>query len=228
MSGVTFILDEATPLLERVGSAAAAKGLALVGGRAVGTLVRDHLVALNADRHRYGRNYYAQAARSVHVRSVPQGAAVGISQIGFRQRLLGGTIRAGQNGSGKKFLTIPAEGVPDAYSETAREHDDLQIARRVNPKTGHLMWCLIRNASTPISIRRRKQKDGSIKTTIKAGAIVGGEVVFWLVRSVTQRADPSVLPSGEAMNTAASDAIKAEFATLDLRRTFGLSEGGDN
>jgi hypothetical protein len=225
MSGMTIIIDEATPLLSRVENAATAKGLALVGGRAVGTLLRDHLVALNSDRHRYGRNYYAQAARSVHVQAVDTGAAVSITQVGFRQRLLGGRITAGSNGSGKIFLTIPAPGVPDAFSETASEHNDLTLGRRVNPKTGHLQWCLIRNASTPISIRHRRQKDGTMKTKILAGDVQGGEVVFWLVHSVNQKADPSVLPSDDKISAAATAAITAELATLALRSAL---KGGNN
>ncbi len=217
MSGVTFVIDQATPLLERVRSAAAAKSLAMVGGRAVGTLLRDHLVALNSDRHRYGRNYYARAARSVTVQLVPTGVAVSVTQIGFRQRLLGGRITAGANGSGKQFLTIPADGVPDAYSETAAEHHDLQIAKRVNPKNGRLMWCLVRNLSTPISIRRRKQKDGTIKTKIDAGAVQGGEVVFWLVHSVNQKPDPSVMPTDAAISSTAMEAITAELTNIGGR-----------
>jgi len=96
--GITITQDDATPLLERLGTAALPSGISLVMARAVGIQVKDHLVALNAERHRFGRNYYAQAARSVTAIGAGGFAIVTVTQIGFRQRLYGGQITAGQNG----------------------------------------------------------------------------------------------------------------------------------
>lgn len=211
MSGVTYRIDEATPLLERLRNAAAAHGLALVGGRAGAQLVRQHLFGLNAERHRYGRNFYAQAARSVHVAKVPQGAAISITQTGFRQRLEGGTIRAKPG----KALTIPED--ESAIGKRAGEFSDLHLAKFVNPRTGELQAALVRNLSTPITIRRRTLKDGLIKTKISALAQRGGEIMFWLVKSVTQRPDPSVLPHKEHIAARVVGAIKARLARLASR-----------
>lgn len=215
MAGAAIVLDEVSPLLQRVRTAAAAAGLALVGARAAGQLVREHLFGLDAQRHKGGRHYYAQAARSVTTSRVPQGAVVSITQTGFRQRLKGGTIKAGQNGSGRKFLTIPEDD--EAIGKRAGEFKDLRLERNViNPRTGALMWALVRNMSTPITMRRRVQKDGSIKTTITPGKVIGraGEVMYWLVRQVTQRADPTVLPHAEQMSGRAIDAIGARLLRL--------------
>ncbi len=211
MAGVTLILDEATPLLERVRSAAAARGLALVGARAGAQLVRDHLFGLNAQRHRFGRNYYAQAARSVHSRAVPQGAAISITQTGFRQRLQGGIIRAKPG----KALTIPE--ADEAHGRRAGEFSDLHLAKYVNPRTGELQAALVRNLSTPISIRRRTLKDGTIKTTISAGAQRGGEIMYWLVKEVDQKPDPTVLPHEEHLAARVTDAIRTRMLRLTHR-----------
>lgn len=214
MSGVAIVLDEVTPLLARVSTAAQAKGLALVGGRAVGQLVRDYLVDLNSDRHRCGRNYYAQAARSVNVSAVPSGAAVSITQIGFRQRLLGGTILPK-----KQFLTIPA--IPEAVGTLASEWTGLKVAFAYDPKLGCLRRALVR--ATPVAQVTLTGKGKLLKKHLNP--VATGEAVFWLVRRAVQNPDPSVLPYAEQMTSRAVDAISAEVQTL-LRR--GASTGGEN
>lgn len=220
MAGATIILDEVTPLLQRVKTAAAAKGLALVGAREVANRVKQHLLFLNDTRHRAGgSNFYAKAARSVFASVVPQGAAVTIGQTGFRQRLFGGTIVAGQNGSGRRFLTIPDPDAPEAFTTRAPEMNDLHLEKRVNPRTDHLQFCLVRNLSTPVSFKRRKGSDGTTTTKIVADKQQGGQVIFWLVRRVTQQADPSVLPPGDAMIASAKYAINDELARLSWRQT---------
>ncbi len=218
MSGVGVVItrDDLSPLLQRVKDAAQIAGLSLVAARAIGILVKDHLVALNAQRHRFGRNYYARAARSVTAKGAGGLALVSVTQIGIRQRLYGGTI-VPKNGG--RFLTIPAN--PAAYGMRAREFSDLKVARVVNPD-GRLQWALVRRASQAISFARRKQKDGSVKVTVRPGELrAGGEVMFWLVRKVTQRADPTVMPSRLEMATAGVAAAERRIMRLGSR-----AEGG--
>jgi hypothetical protein len=221
VSGVGIIIDrdDASPLLARVKDAATAAGLSLVMARAIGIQVKDHLVALNAERHRFGKNYYARAARSVSARAAGGFALVSINQVGIRQRLYGGTIRPG---AGKKFLTIPA--TPEAYGMRAREFQDLKVGRALNPD-GRIQWALIRRASTAISFTRRKRKDGTVKLAVRPGELrAGGEVIFWLVSKVTQRADPSVLPTKQEM---AATGIAAAERRL-MRLTDRANQGGSS
>jgi hypothetical protein len=194
MSGVGItIRDQVRPLLDLMKTEAGKQGLTLVIGRSVANLTRAHLIALNAKRHKNGRNYYAQAARATSYEATPQGAVVSINQVGIRQRLLGGTI---QPKDGKKFLTIPAATA--AYGARAREFNDLDMQLVLN-ESGRLQWALVRRVSQAISFRRRKRKDGSIATRVVPGELRGGEVMYWLVRRVTQQPDPSVLPAPELM-----------------------------
>lgn len=212
MSGVTVLLDEAKPLLDQVGSEATARGIALAGARAVGSLVREHLFGLDGQRHREGgTHFYARAARSVTAGAVPQGAAVTIGQTGFRQRLMGGAIYPR-----KKFLTIPAN--PETYGKRAREFSDLVVRRIMDPEKGFLRWALVRAPQTRIQFVRRKRADGTVGTTVKNLGQVGGEVMFWLVRSVGQAADPTVLPYAEHMTTVALQAMQTRFQRLQDRR----------
>lgn len=117
------VLDEATPLLARLGAAAASPELARAGAEAVAGLVREHLQGLDTQRHRFGHHFYRQAAESVTVVENGRGAVVAIGQVGFRQRLLGGPIEP-HHGT---YLTIPA--APEAYGRRASEFSDLVFAK---------------------------------------------------------------------------------------------------
>jgi hypothetical protein len=183
----------------------------------MGNTIRDHLVGLDSERHKYGRHFYAQASRSITVTTVPQGAAVSITQLGFRQRLYGGPIdpKTGM------YLTIPAS--PDAYGKRAGEFPDLHFAYVMDPETNALRPALVRNQSTPISIRRRKKEDGSVNFHVTPGQLQGGEVMYWLVRHVDQDADPSVLPENSEMTASAVAAMDARFRRLSDRAAQGDS-----
>lgn len=211
MSGIGITIDEVSPLLVRVKTSAAAQGLALVGARAAGSLVRDHLFALDNERHQAGRHYYAQAARSVTTAADPRGATVSITQIGLRQRLRGGPIRPRPGHA----LTIPVEGSA-GMGHRAREFNDLDIGR-VMDDDGRLRWALVRRASTPISYVRRKGKDGTVSVRVRPGAPRMAEPLFWLSRGVNQKPDPSVLPSPQKLSLVAVDAVKLRVERLGNR-----------
>lgn len=215
-TSLSFLLDEVTPLLERVKTFAQAQGIALVAARAVGGLVKDHLYGLDAQRHRYGDHFYRQAGDSVTALADQRGAIVSVTQLGFRLRffgtsgLPGGALRP-KNGT---YLTIPA--APEAYGHRAREFNDLDFAIVENPDTGSLQPALVRRAQTVIKHRRVKTKEG---VTFKATAVMSllPAVMYWLTRSVTQAADPTVLPYSELMQARALEAARARLLRLATR-----------
>lgn len=212
MSGVTIVLDSAGPLLERISNAAQRAGLALVGARAVAILTKDHLVQLDQERHRFGRHYYLQAARSVASVATQAGLAlVSVSQTGIRQRLFGGEIRPK---SPRKYLTLPAQ--PEAHAKRAGEFADLDFAFAMD-ENGSLRPALVQRASTAVTIARRKKKDGTVSFTVKPGELRGGKVMFWLARRVLQRADPSVLPPEPLVRATAVEAIRRRVLRLETR-----------
>ncbi|MBI5693667.1 MAG: hypothetical protein HZC55_26620 [Verrucomicrobia bacterium] len=218
MSGLTIVVDTAGPLLARVRSEAQRAGLALVGARAVAIATKAHLLQLDRERHRYGRHYYGQAARSVNTRAGGAGLAlVTVSQTGIRQRLLGGPITPK---SPRKFLTLPE--APEAFGKRAREFHDLDFQLVLDDR-GALRPALVRRASSAISITRRRRKDGTVSFTVKPGALRGGEVIFWLARRVQQKPDPSVLPAETAMQETALDAIRRRVVRLETRAQGGTA-----
>lgn len=212
--GVVVLRDTATALLRDLRRALRLPGMAAVVGRAERGLFRDHLFALNTQRHKSGgRNYYTQAGRSLRVSTHGPAMTVSINQVGFRQRVEGGPIKPGP---GKRYLTIAFPGMP-GYGKRAAEFDDLEFGHAADPKSGRMRKALIRRPSTALRYRRRKQQDGTLKTYVRPGEVTVREPVFWLVRSVNQKADRSVLPSDRDVLGTAEAAIGKRLARLQTR-----------
>ncbi len=212
--GVIILKDTAGPLVNRLRSAVRLEGMTAVVGRAERGLFRDHLFALNQARHQSGgRNYYTQAARGLRVSTVGTTMTVNINQVGFAQRVHGGTIKPR---GGRKYLTIAFPGMA-GYGKRAAEFDDLEFGGAVDPKSGRMRKALIRRPSTALRYRRRRQKDGSVRTFVRPGEVTTREPVFWLLRSVTQAADRSVLPSDRDVIGTAEAAISKRLARLQSR-----------
>ncbi|AHF94215.1 hypothetical protein OPIT5_08330 [Opitutaceae bacterium TAV5] len=218
---IAFDRDEVSPLLAALGDDIRANNLSMVMGRGVGNLTRQWLFDLNNERHRHGRvPYYQQAARSVTVNKTDFGAAISATQTGIRLRRFGsGGLPGGvvKPRPGKKYLTLPDEDQPEAHGLRAREFNDLKFSI-VMDKNGALRPALVRRASTAIRFVRRKQKDGSIKTTVKAKELRDGEVMFWLVRQTRHRPDPSILPPGPMVTETAVQAALRRVAEIRAER----------
>lgn len=156
----------------------------VVGRSGVNTL-REHFFGLNASRpNKLGgkrTQFYADAARGTSSTVLPDGALISVNQVGIRQRLRGGEIRAGANGSGKKWLAIPARA--EAHGKRAGEFNDLRF--------------VLFRSGTAALVRADSTKLVRKKGKLVAGASQGGEVMYWLKRSATQRPDPTVLPYPE-------------------------------
>jgi len=204
MTGVAVTFeDEITPLMARVRTAAGREGMAVEIGRAAQQTTREHLFRLDRARHKGGRHYYAQAARSTHQRSVTGGVMISINQVGIRQRYYGGTIRPRG-----KYLTIPAS--TRTQGTRAREYNDLEFRYVLDPKLGAVRPALVRKVSTAPALAERVK--GSRRVT--PAETFTGEIMFWLVRKVTQRADPSVLPDRKLLVRSMFAAAEARLARL--------------
>ena len=165
-------------------------GVNPVIGRAGVNLLRDHFRNLESSRpNRLGgprTHFYNQAARSTHFVTLPDSVALSVNQVGIRQRFQGGEIRPRNS----KYLTIPA--IAEAYGKRAREFNNLRFVMLKNGPA------LVEAEATQISIGKKG---------VKNKGSVGGRVLYWLRRKVTQKADPSVLPSPEAIRATALGAV---------------------
>ena len=204
MSFTIDIQDRATPAVEGALGELQLAGVKPEIGRAVVQLVQQHFLRLNASRaNPLGgprSNFYAQAARGTRYDVLTDGVLVSVSQAGIRQRLEGGEIVP----RNVKYLTIPA--IAEAYGKRAREFPNLAIMwRRIAGERRAI--ALVEAPATKLEFGK-KRKDGTrgVKTDS-----VGGKIFFWFVKSVTQPADPSVLPTDDEFRDTAIDAAQDYF-----------------
>jgi len=174
--------------------------LGLVGGRAAANLTKDHLFALDTRVNQLGgprTHFYSSAAKSVsQVQKRGGVVAFDVTKLGLTQRWLGGTITAGKgissaSGGPTKYLTIPARA--ETYNVPPSAFSDLKFVPR---RGGGAM--LVQALQTTVSIGKK---------AVARGIQLGGLVMYWLVKSVTQKPDPSVMPTEEELLNTASTAM---------------------
>lgn len=207
---IVTLRDEANPALARLRHGIRPQALFPIIGRSATNTIREHLFGLNATRpNALGgarTNFYAGAARSTQFQIVGDAVVVSINHVGIAQRYFGGTIRP----KVAKFLTIPVH--PRAYGKRAREFDlELVFGR------GGVPIALATKASLVTIIRQTRT--GTV--TRKLGGR-RGEIMYRLVKQVTQAADPSVLPHEGLIETRVQRDIESYINRLVER------QGGTN
>jgi hypothetical protein len=211
MSGISLTLraDQLAELevdLEKLRGAVTDDQLKLVMGRVLAQTIRNHFVELSHDSAHHETSqalgakptgFYERATQGVQQPQIESdGVSVSIDMEGLAQRVFGGTIEAEPG----HFLTIPARA--ETYGKRAGEFDNLRLI--VFGATG--LAALVQATKTPFKRRRGEVKSYSVTED-------EGGVYFWLVRSVTQAPDPTVLPSEDEM---VDPTIKAAQDYLDL------------
>lgn len=183
-------------------------------GRAAVNAIRTHLFTVNVARPNAlgGKrtNFYASAARGTSFTAVADGVVVSVSNVGIRQRILGGTIRPRT----AKFLTIPATA--EAHGKRASEFDDLVVVFGSRGQPIALAHALFRRTRAQLAAIPASRRVGMTRTAGQHGGIV-----FWLRRSVTQAPDPSVLPTEAEIYRAAGVAVDAV-----VLRAVARAQGG--
>lgn len=188
MYGLSIALtDNATPFCRRVAVGIHASRIAPVVGRAGVNALRDFLFDLDGERaNELGgkrQHFYAAAARSTQFQVEDSAAILSINHVGFAQRFFGGRIEPVNT----RYLTIPAR--TEAYGKRAGEFDNLEVLYGRNGP-----WALAERESIDVSFRKGKKG-----TKAKAGQERGGLVLYFLVTSVDQEGDETVLPTSEEL-----------------------------
>lgn len=148
---------------------------------------------------------------SGHVVTDDGHASVTIDDARLRHKIDGGTIAA--KDYGHKYLTIPAndeaaqapQGARSFATEIEWVADSDGIVRPALIASGNYVKTSRRKTG---EIRRKYQEDAA-----KANAGIG-DVLFWLVRSVTHKPMPGALPDGQTLGDAARDAALDALDTL--------------
>lgn len=197
------IQDNATPWLNFLARHLAEPVLQDKIGGEVTRLLLDHLTALDIARPNAlgGRrtHFYESAGKNTSYATHDNGVTISVNQTGIAQRYFGGTI---EPGPGKKYLTIPARA--EAHGRRAGEFDNLEfLFGRHGP------YALAERQATAIKFRKRKGE-----TTVAASEERGSGIFYWLVKSVSQDPDSSVLPSESAILNSALFAARRYAQTL--------------
>lgn len=207
--------DTATPSLAALREGIKPARLARPAGQAAVTLFKRHFGQLAAARHRpvAPTNFYAGAARATSYQPAADGVVVSVNHQGIAQRYFGGTIDA-KPGSA---LTIPVN--EKAYGRRARELSNLRLVL-LGPR-GHKTAVLAAIGGTAV-LRGRTTATRRPRGSVRADRLDALTVMYVLVQSVTQKPDPSVLPTnaeiGAAVSTALGDYVQA---IIDRRQAGG-------
>ena len=185
------LLRDTRPIL-----AAAGKALEVALISEFRRLDREHPNKMGWPRQHFWNRRVAQKTMLTAVDA--RSATVSVSSPEFMHWIQGGTITPKRG----KTLAIPANG--EAYAlggprASGRDYQFLLLAQ------GNLVGALLKPETYKI----------------KGHKMQGGEVMYWLVRSVTQAADPSVDPGqNESMRTRISAAV-SRAVTSALNRIIG-------
>lgn len=220
-------LNEVGDSINRLASEATGNSVKQAMGGAVRLKLINHFTELESDglHHRSAdrlgaehSGFWADAARNVQVPQIEgDNIAIGINKLGLRLRYYGGTVTPGKSLSWKtgkptQWLSIPA--VADAYGKRTQEFDFSAGG------VGNLHFvffrpdlaALVENLASVI----KKGRNGVYKHV----ASTIGTVIFWLKKSLTYKADPTVLPTDKEMLDAAEEAGQEQLLNI-WERQFG-------
>lgn len=185
------VTDTATPALRRLEAGLQPARLTPIIGRSARNATREHLFGKDAAGNKLGgrRTHYYGTAARGTNFAI-EGDTVVVSIPQL------GIRQRYYGGTIKpktaKYLTIPVH--PAAHGKRAREFSDLEV--------------VFGPGGRPVALARK----ASGKRTL-------GEIYYRLVRSVTQAADPTVLPTMEALGAAIRPDLEAHIARLTARAT---------
>ena len=185
--------DTASPALAALESMLTPGQIAASVGEAEAALFQDNFRKNGTNKNHWPTTgFWPRAAGTTSWQATDDGVTISVNQTGVRQRFLGGPIQAK---NGHKYLTIPACAA--AYGKTAGDFSNLKPVPYIS--NGHLAFALVE--ADAVSTRRKNKSASS--------DLAGGGVYFWLVQSVNQAPDPTVLPDESEIRQTASDAIQS-------------------
>lgn len=214
MGIVISISDYASPMLQRFIDGLDNRSALhrFVGKRAQNT-IRDYLIGLAATRHRTATSlgaqptgHLAEAAEKVSrtnaLEDTGDGVAISLEQPGMRRAFEDVEIRPGP---GKKYLTIPARS--EAYGNRAYRFDTLEVLFGKNGP-----YALAERAHTDLKWRSKNK----VKYRDLEGSrtVAGGMIFYWLVKSVSQEQDRSLLPSNNEIAYAGASGARDYVSML--------------
>jgi len=191
---LTRLINAATPGSEPFRSACEAIGAA------VANQWRENFESLPSNRMGWPTtNFYKRASRSTSYQVESDGATVSCNLLGIRQRFFGGVI----NAVNAKNLAIPADA--ESYGKRPAEFGGA-LRLVVFGRGPGVPMALVATRAVGTVIEPKRGKGKGFKPV---ASLLGAKVLFWLKKSVTQEADPTVLPTRDAMAERAGSGLDA-------------------
>ncbi len=196
ISAQVDITDTAGPALAGLESALSPLAVAKEIGAAEELLFKAHFENAPGNKAGYPTtDFWKDASAATNAKASPNSVVISVNQIGVRQRLQGGDIfPTGDH----KYLAIPAR--EETYGHAPSEFDNLKVGYS---RRG--AYALVENAAPKINWG--KQNKAGVRDF--STEVVGGGVFFWLVKSVHQEPDPTVIPADQDIMQVASETIDA-------------------
>jgi hypothetical protein len=189
--------DMAGPALTALQGVMTVKQLSKIVGEAEVILFQKHFQNAPSNKQGYpSTGFWKDAARATNYQATNAGVVISVNQVGVRQRYQGGDIFP-VNG---KYLAIPARA--ETYGKTPREFDNLTVAFGRNGP-----YALVEAAATKVTLGRKSRGTAGVRSFDTQ--VTGGLVMFWLVKSASQKPDPTVLPDERDIQEVAKETIDA-------------------
>jgi len=184
------IVERTEPPLRRLLTSAKGRAANAAMGLAVVRLLRRHFLALPPNKRGFPTtHFWRRAAEATKFAATRDSVRISVNQTGVRQRLLGGVIAPIR----ADFLTIP--GIAQTYGHRAGEFSNLKMVY------GPFIIYTGRHASFALVPKDWKPDPAKPDDSTN--------VFFWLVRRVSQKPDPTVLPTNAQIGkTAVLAAVK--------------------
>lgn len=200
------VTDKVMPVFAGIENNFTQEKIAANIGEAEVNLFQNHFRNIGPNKYNYPTTaFWPRAAKATNWQPVAGGVTISVNQQGVRQRLQGGDIFPTD---GKKYLTVPARA--EAYGKVASEFSNLQLAYTRTGGSVHA-FALVEAAASQLNYGKRNKATGQRDYSATE---VGGGVYFWLVKSVHQNPDPTVIPADEDIQSVAYDTAFAMFKRI--------------
>ncbi len=203
--------DRATNEMQRLAAKLGARELDEVIGESVVNSLRERFAQVDADRpNKLGgtrTHYMEECADLTSWALTPDGVLVSVTKEGIRTRILGtGVLPEGAIVPvNAQHLSIPA--IAEAYGHGPSEFEDLvPLYRRKDGK--------VEAFALAEDVDEKPERDRKFRKTDETVLDWGSaenRIFFWLVDSVVQEADPSLVPTEDEIRTAAYSRLDEYF-----------------
>jgi hypothetical protein len=185
------------------------QGMLERAGKAVEVALREHFLNRNSEGNKMGwpsNNFWARIRRSTAFQDATnEKATVAISDPAINQKVFGGTIKPQRTTN----LALPATAMAyTAGSPREGATPALKFMFAFDPASDRWRPALVAAENYARQLTKGKRKGELVKASGDKAKVGAGIVWYWLVRKVTQAADPRALPPDQDVQSAIYQSVE--------------------